>query len=383
MCKKLISIVSIICVIISCIAIPCFAETDIPELTAQSAVVICADTGQIIYGKNEHEKRPMASTTKIMTALLALEIASADDVSITITDKMVPVEGSSMHLEVGNILPISSLAKGMLTVSGNDAANSAAIALGGSTELFADMMNEKAKQIGMKNTNFVTPSGLDHDNHYSTAYDLALLGSYAMENESFYNICSKRKVEVPFIEPYKTITLRNENRMLHRYDGCIGIKTGFTKISGRCLVSCAEREKLRLIAVTLNAGDDWNDHEKLLDYGFSKMKAVIFEDNNLFKVPLVGSDKSELICVAKGSVRVIVDRNEIDKITRLVELPAFVYAPIKEGDIVGKIQYILNGKVIETNNVFAQKQSSCANKEKNIIKKFFDFLKNLFKKNGD
>lgn len=383
MCKKLISIILIICVIISCIAIPCFAETDIPELTAQSAVVICADTGQIIYGKNEHEKRSMASTTKIMTALLALEIAAADDVDITITDKMVPVEGSSMHLEVGNVLPLSSLAKGMLTVSGNDAANSAAIALSGSVELFADMMNEKAKQIGMKSTNFVTPSGLDHDNHYSTAYDLALLGSYAMENESFYNICSKRKVEVPFTEPYKTITLCNENRMLKRYDGCVGIKTGFTKTAGRCLVSCAEREKLRLVAVTLNAGDDWNDHEKLLDYGFSKMKAVVFEDNNLFKVPLVGSDENELICTTKVPIKAIVDRNEANKITQLVELPAFVYVPIKEGDIVGKIQYILNGKVIETNDLFAQKQCNYSNKEKNIIKKIFDFLKNFFKKNGD
>lgn len=333
--------------------------------------------------KNEYERRPMASTTKIMTALLALEIASAEDINITITDKMVPVEGSSMHLEIGNILPLSSLAKGMLTVSGNDAANSAAIALGGSIELFSEMMNEKAKQIGMKNTNFVTPSGLDHENHYSTAYDLALLGSYAMENESFYNICSKKKVEVPFNEPDKIAMLCNENRMLNRYDGCVGIKTGFTKTAGRCLVSCAEREKLRLVAVTLNAGDDWNDHEKLLDYGFSRIKAVMFEDKDIFKVPLVGSDEDKLLCAAKGPVRVIVDRNEADNIKRIVELPSFIYSPIKEGDMVGRIQYVLNGKVIETNNILVQKQNLPSNKEKNIIKKFFEFLKNFFRKNGD
>ena len=382
MCKKLIPIILIIFVIVAD-TINCFAEDDLSKISAQSAIVICADTGQIIYGKNENEKRPMASTTKIMTALLALEVASTDDINITITDKMVPVEGSSMHLEVGNVLPLSSLAKGMLTVSGNDAANSVAIALGGSAELFADMMNEKAKQIGMKNTNFVTSSGLDHENHYSTAYDLALLGSYAMENEAFYNICSKRKVEVPFCEPDKTITLYNENKMLRRYDGCLGIKTGFTKTAGRCLVSAAQRDNLRLVAVTLNAGDDWNDHEKLLDFGFSKMKAVSFEDNNIYKVPLVGSDENELLCTAKSSIKVIVANNQADKIKRIVELPAFVYAPVKEGDTVGKVQYVLNGKLIATNNLLAQKQNSRSNKGENIIKKFFAYLKNFFRKNGD
>ena len=185
-----------------------------------------------IFEKNAFVKRQMASTTKIMTALLTLEAASADDKDVTITDKMVPVEGSSMYLKVGNVLPLSGLAKGMLTVSGNDAANSAAIAVAGSTELFADMMNDKAAQIGMKDTHFVTPSGLDDDDHYSTAYDMALLGAYAMENESFYNIASSKKSEVFFRDTNENRCYYNENRMLKRYSGCLGIKTGFTKKSG-------------------------------------------------------------------------------------------------------------------------------------------------------
>lgn len=383
MCKKIISSFLIISTVVSFNSTVCRANDETLELSAQSAIVMCADTGQVIFGKNENEKRPMASTTKIMTALIALEIAAADDVNITITNKMVPVEGSSMHLEVGNVLPLSSLAKGMLTVSGNDAANSVAIAIGGSAELFSDIMNEKAKQIGMKNTNFVTASGLDHENHYSTAFDLALLGAYAMENEAFYNICSKRKVEVPFCEPDKIITLPNENKMLRRYDGCIGIKTGFTKTSGRCLVSCAQRDDLRLVAVTLNAGDDWNDHEKLLNFGFSQMKAEVFKDNNIFKVPLVGADENQLLCSCNGPAKVIVNRSQANKIKRIVQLPAFIYAPVKNGDIVGKIEYVLNGKIIETNNLIAQKQVNSSNKEKNIIKRLFGFLKNLFKKNGE
>ena len=140
---------------------------------------------------------------------------------------------------------------------------------------------------------------------------------------------------------------------------------------------------MRLVAVTLNAGDDWNDHEKLLDFGFSKMKAVSFEDNNIYKVPLVGSDENELLCTAKSSIKVIVANNQADKIKRIVELPAFVYAPVKEGDTVGKVQYVLNGKLIATNNLLAQKQNSRSNKGENIIKKFFAYLKNFFRKNGD
>ncbi len=271
-----------------------------PEVSAESSVLICAENSYIVFEKNAFVKRPMASTTKIMTALLTLEAASADDKDVTITDKMVPVEGSSMYLKVGNVLPLSGLAKGMLTVSGNDAANSAAIAVAGSTELFADMMNDKATQIGMKNTHFVTPSGLDDDDHYSTAYDMALLGAYAMENESFYNIASSKKSEVFFRDTNENRCYYNENRMLKRYSGCLGIKTGFTKKSGRCLVTCAQRDKLRLIAVTLNAGDDWNDHEKLLDYGFAKMQALDLEENEDIKVPVTGGDCDSLSLTIKN-----------------------------------------------------------------------------------
>lgn len=379
MCKKLLSIIILDCMLISSVAIGANAQTeDIPSLSAQSAVVICADTGEIIYGKNEKEPRPMASTTKIMTALLALEAAQGDDAKVSITDKMVPVEGSSMYLQVGQVLPLSSLAKGMLTVSGNDAANSVAITLGGSVDGFVDMMNKKAAQIGLKDTYFETPSGLDKGNHHSTAYDMALLGAYALENKAFYDISSKKRVEVPFIEPDEIRTFYNENRMLKRYEGCIGVKTGFTKLAGRCLVSAAERNNTRLVAVTLNAGDDWNDHEKLLDYGFSKVVTVVFNEKDSITVPLVGGKVNEISVFAQDKVKATLQKSDKDKVERVVEVPSFLYAPLKEGQVIGKVKYKLNGKVIASNDLLVSKDEDMVKQKRNVWVKLYDFFKGLF-----
>lgn len=350
------------------------------DISASSAIVICADNGKVLFEKNAYEKRPMASTTKIMTSLLAIEAADADDRDINITDKMVPVEGSSMGLNIGNVLPISSLVKGMLTVSGNDAANSVAIALGGSLDLFSDMMNEKARVIGMKDTHFVTPSGLDDKEHYSTAYDMALLGAYALENKSFLDICSQKKADVLFREPQIIKTFYNENKMLKRYDGCLGVKTGFTKSSGRCLVSAAQRNNLRLISVTLNAPDDWNDHEKMLDYGFSCADAVVLEEKEDIDFKIVGSDVDTLKASVKGSTKAIINKNMAKEIKRVVYIPNFIYAPIKKDQIVGKIEYTLNGEIVAENNLFAKndanylKKSNSIDKLRNCLKSFFKFF---------
>lgn len=381
MCKKLISVLLFI-IFLMPLDNMVLAESDTLSLSAQSAVVICADTGQIIYGKNEREPRPMASTTKIMTALLALEAADSEDVNVTITDKMVPVEGSSMCLKVGQVLPLSSLAKGMLTVSGNDAANSVAITLGGSVDGFVDLMNKKAKQIGLNDTYFETPSGLDKGNHHSTAYDMALLGAFALENKAFYNISSKRRVEVPFIEPDEIRTLYNENRMLKRYDGCIGVKTGFTKIAGRCLVSAAEKNNTRLVAVTLNAGDDWNDHEKLLDYGFSKVDTVNFNDKESITVPLVGGKVNDTNLIVKDKISITLKKGEKEKIEKVVEVPSFLYAPLKQGQVVGKIKYKLNGNVIASNDLLIPEDKEALKKEKNVFVRMFDFFKGFLTNSG-
>ena len=183
-----------------------------PGVSAKAAIVYCADNGKVLFAKNEAEKLSMASTTKIMTAMLTLEAAQADNREVTITQEMVAVEGSSMGLKPGNVVTLETLARGMLLSSGNDAANAAALTLAGSQEEFAAMMNEKAAQIGMTNTHFVTPSGLDDDDHYTTAYDMALLAAYAMEFPIFQEIASQRSMQVEFINPPMKVTLSNHNR---------------------------------------------------------------------------------------------------------------------------------------------------------------------------
>ncbi len=378
LCKKLLSEIILFCFFISMLSPLCKVCAQIPSLSAKSAIVICADNGKVIYGKNEKEPRPMASTTKIMTALLTLEAAEKEDTNVTITDKMVPVDGSSMYLQVGQVLPLLSLAKGMLTVSGNDAANSAAIALCGSVDAFVALMNKKAKQIGMLDTIFETPSGLDKGDHHSTAYDMALLGAYALENQAFFDISSKKSVEVTFVKPDEIRTLYNENRMLKRYDGCIGIKTGFTRLAGRCLVSAAERNNTRLVAVTLDAPDDWNDHEKLLDYGFSQIETVIFDNKDYAILPVVGGDTNEISAFVRDKISISLPKGDKSKIKKIVEVPPFLYAPLKQGQVVGKVKYQVDDEVLASNDLIIEKDVNLVKRNKTIWQSLSAAVMGLF-----
>ena len=239
-----------------------------PDVSASCAALMVAETGELIYGKNEHDRRSMASTTKIMTSLLAIE-ALTPQRKITVSADMLNIEGTSMGLLPGDTVTLEGLVYGMLLQSGNDAANVTAITLGGNVENFVSMMNKRAGEIGMNDTHFETPSGLDSKEHYSTAYDMALLGCTAIKNPEFAAVCSQKSAVVCYGNPPYRRTLTNHNRLLRIYDDAVGIKTGFTKKSGRCLVSAARRDGVTLVAVTLNAPDDWNDHSKMLEYGFS------------------------------------------------------------------------------------------------------------------
>ena len=351
------------------------------NISAKSAILMCADSSSVIWAKDEHHKLPIASTTKIMTSLLTIEqMEACGNSEIEITDEMVRVEGTSMGLMPKDVVTLESLVKGMLLCSGNDAANAASIAVSGEKEKFIDLMNDKAKQIGMLNTKFVTPSGLDQGDHHSTAYDMALLGAYAMENERFANIASKKSMKVEFILPNKTVNFKNHNKLLRLYEGCIGIKTGFTKAAGRCLVSCAQKNGVRLIAVTLNAPSDWDDHIKLYDYGFENTVSKTFDDQNIkLSVKVDNSETDMLELNSPTWFSKTFKKGDENKVMREVKLPEICQAPIQKGQIIGKINYHINGKIIGSNDLTASKDIEAKSKPINSFWfKISDFFKNLF-----
>ena len=324
-----------------------------PEVSAQSAVVLTADTGAVLFEKDGHTPRPVASTTKIMTALLALEAAQEQgNPLVDITQEMVAVEGSSMGLQAGDSISLTGLAAGMLLASGNDAANAAALYLDASLESFAARMNQRAAALGMEDTHFVTPSGLDGEDaqglaHLSTAYDMALLARAALEDQAFRQLCSSPSLAVEFAEPVKRVTYTNHNKLLTQYQGCVGVKTGFTKEAGRCLVSAAERDGALLIAVTLNAPNDWEDHTALLDYGFSQVEPYQLAGGDVrLTVPVVGSPVEVVSLRGSNGGEVTLPLGQGAQVERVVRVPKFLYAPVEAGEQVGEICWYLEGQLL-------------------------------------
>lgn len=343
MLKKIIAIT----IVLTLSVIKAYALS-VNDISAECAVLITAQTGEVIFAKNENKRHSMASTTKIMTSLLAVESGRLSE-EIRVTDDMLKVEGTSMGLLGGDSVSLRELTYGMLLPSGNDAANVTALSLGGSIENFVVMMNDRAKEIGMNNTSFVTPSGLDDENHYSTAYDMALLGREAVKNPEFLHICSSRKATLTYGNPPYERTLYNHNRLLTAYDGALGIKTGFTKKSGRCLVSYADKNGVGLIAVTLNDRNDWYDHKQLFNYGFSTVTAVEPEYTLPDKIPVVGGLTSFVTISAE---KLMLESN-VSKLTYKYYLPHFIYAPINSGDCIGKIEIYSDEKLLGSASVTA------------------------------
>ncbi len=314
-----------------------------PSVSAQSAVVIEAQTGKILYEKNAFEQRPMASTTKIMTALIALEQPGID-APFVVDEAAIQVEGTSMGLKTGDTVTLRALACGMLMASGNDAANGAAVRISGALPAFAQKMNERARQIGMEQTHFVTPSGLDAESHYSTAYDMALLAREAIRNEDFLAICSQKKITAEYGNPPYKRTLSNHNRLLSLYEGTIGVKTGFTKKAGRCLISAAQRDGITLICATLKAPDDWDDHCALFDYGFSKVQMEQRpEAFSSAMLPVAGGERQEVRIVPVQQAQFPKIEGMAYSLTYQLHVPKFLYAPVQKDDIIGNVVYYADG----------------------------------------
>lgn len=306
-------------------------------VSAASAVVMEADSGAVLYEKDADTRRPMASTTKIMTALVVIEEMAMDQ-TVTVPKAAVGVEGSSIYLVENERLTVEELLYALMLESANDAATALAVLTAGSVEDFAVLMNRKAEALGLTDTAFENPHGLDGEGHYTTARDLAALTAYALGNETFRAIVSTYKRTIPLNGDQGTRVLVNHNRLLRSYKGCIGVKTGFTKRSGRCLVTAAERDGVTLVAVTLKAPDDWNDHRRMLNLGFERLETVtLLPESGVFGVaPVVGGTADAVRYYAAGPVTVTLPKGE-RKLRAVYEMSRFYYAPVAEGQVLGRI----------------------------------------------
>ena len=342
-----------------------------PTVSAKGAVLIEAESGEVIFKKNSDARLPMASTTKIMTALVAIENADVSK-AVSVSPDAVGVEGSSVYLHSNERLTLEDLLYAMLLESANDAATAIAIEVGGDVEGFAEMMNKRARDMGLSDTNFENPHGLDGERHYTTAYELALITREALSNPTFREICSTYKKTIPLNETEGVRLLINHNKLLKSYDGTVGVKTGFTKKSGRCLVSAAERDGLTFIAVTLGAPDDWRDHAAMLDYGFSLYEARKLCDIGSFSyiMPLSGGKDDHIILENAQRITVILPKSA-GEIKCVVELPRFCLAPVREGEEIGKLVYYLDGEKIAESKIIA-KTSAEAQRQEGLLARLFD-----------
>ncbi len=323
-------------------SLPTRAQAAPESLSSYSAVLYEPESGRVLYEKDADTPRPMASTTKLMTALVAVHRLQADAV-VTVPAEAVLVEGSSMGLRGGDRLTVRDLLAGLLLSSGNDAANALALLTSGSLTAFAAQMNRKAAELGMTNTVFVTPSGLDEGEHHSTARDMALLGAAVLEQPLLAELCACKNVTV-YING-SAVTLSNHNRLLWLYADAVGLKTGYTKKSGKCLVSAATRDGVTLVVASLNGGDYWNDHMALYEYGFSCTESVHLDLPTLPRVAVAGgtADSLSLTAVAPQAVLLTGEREQL---TYEWELPTFVWASVTAGDTVGTLRYRAGDRIV-------------------------------------
>lgn len=339
--------------------------------SARSSILIDASTGRVLYSKNANEQLPMASTTKIMTALVALDKNNLDE-KIKVKKEYVGVEGSSIYLQKDEEISYKDLLYGLMLRSGNDAATALAGEIGGSNEEFSELMNKKAKDIGALNSNFTNPHGLHHEDHYTTAYDLALITREAMKHKEFKDI-SKTKTWTADREVNELF--QNKNKTLWQYEGGNGGKTGFTKAAGRCLVSTSSRNGIDLISVVINDSNWFNDCYSLMDYGFDNYNSFVIHSKEQFieSIELLDGDKEKVNVVTNKELIIPLKEEERDKIKIVAKLPDILNAPIKEGEKIGYLQVLLDGELISTTELISKSEVS----KKSTKLKIKDLLENI------
>ncbi len=348
-------------ILVAVLLLPCSVEA----VSAQKAILVDGQTGRVLFEKDPDSRSLIASTTKIMTALIVCQQCNVLD-RMKIPKEAVGIEGSSMYLQEGEVLTIQELLYGLMLRSGNDAAVALAIYCGGTVEGFVQLMNDKAHQLGLTGTHFENPHGLDSPNHYSTARDLAVLASYAMKDPIFYQTVSTKSVKIG------QRSLQNHNKLLWRVDGADGVKTGFTKAAGRILVSSATREGRRLICVTINDGNDWVDHATLLESGFSRyqIQQIVTKGDCLGVADVVSGQSEKVQLLAAEDFSYPLSKEEQTQI--ILSGPGFAYAPVVQGSKAG-YAYICIGDacVGKVELVYGQTVEQEKTEKESIWKKLF------------
>lgn len=354
--KRAVIFLLIFCVFMSpCLMISkALAVEDPPQISASAAAVMEIETGRVLYGKDADKRCPMASTTKIMTAITAIECGDLSDI-VEVSDNASGVEGSSIWLEVGERLTLEDLLYGLMLRSGNDAAVAIAEHIGGSVEKFVDIMNSKAREIGARNTHFVNPHGLPDEDHYTTAYDLALITAYAMKNPVFKQIVSTKYRKIPWEGHEWDRAMQNKNKLLWKYEGANGVKTGYTKEAGRCLVAAAYRNGMQLVAVVLNDGPMWEDSMALLDYGFDNfsMYEALPKNKTVIDVPVLRGKENRVALKTARAVVIPVTDEERNSLRIEFHYPSAIEAPIAAGKDYGTVEVLLDGQTIATDKLIA------------------------------
>lgn len=324
-----------VCLFLAAAVILCSAAHAAPDVSTRCGILVDAATGRVLWQQRADEKSLIASTTKIMTGLLIAENCDMND-CVAVTPEATVVEGSSIGLKADEVVTVRELFYGMLLQSGNDAATALAIYCGGSLGGFTEMMNRRAEDLGLRNTSFANPHGLDDIANYSTAEDLAVLSRAAMSNSVFATAVGTASATVggrQFV---------NHNKLLRRYDGATGIKTGYTKAAGRILVSSARQNGRELICVTINAPDDWNDHKKLLNYGFHgfSTRTIFSAGEVLGELPVICGAEEHVQFVLQEDVTLCVRKGET--ISYRLDVPIFVFAPVLSGDQMGRVVVMID-----------------------------------------
>lgn len=379
--KKLFTVLAVFSVfVLSAMPLGVYADTSDMQIKecASSAKAMCVleSSGRVLYGKNIDKKLAMASTTKIFTALTVIENCQNLEEKVFVDDRAVGIEGTSIYLRKGEVLTVKELLLGMMLPSGNDAATALAYHVSGDIDAFCDLMQKTCQKYGAKNSSFKNPHGLDQNGHYTTAYDLALISSKALENQTFYEISTTKSAVISGNKEVKSRFLKNKNKLLRTFEGCNGVKTGFTDNAGRCFVSSAKRGDMTVVCSVLNCPDMFEESARLMEKAYNEYSlTTLLESYDVLKEVDVkgGREKTVKLFSREKFVYPLTDEEKL-KVNVEIDVSPVLSAPLKKEEVVGQVNVYLDGRLLFSDNVLtreAVKKDSVFSFVKDIVENWF------------